>query len=242
MHSSPWAATALPLSRANDATRVEYLRKVALLTLGGLALSAISATLSAGLIMAAPGLLGNRIAQLVVLFGSYGLAHVVARGMVFSQSAATRVSGFLLGSVSQGVAMGYLLLVAVITATSQGANPLLFIGQAMGLVSMTAVGMLFYLLTGPKQLSWVRGMMAMMSLPMLGLMVLSFVFPIGGPLGMLMSVAFVGMSAAGLMYQMNAVVHTMRTDQHIAGAYTITMGLLVLFWNVLSLLLRMQRR
>jgi len=34
----------------------------------------------------------------------------------------------------------------------------------------------------------------------------------------------------------------MRADQHIESAYELTMGLLVLFWNVIVLLMRLQRR
>ena len=46
----------------------------------------------------------------------------------------------------------------------------------------------------------------------------------------------------GLLYNLNQVMHTLSTDQHIGGAYTITMGLLVLFWNLLVLLMRLQSR
>ena len=36
-------------------------------------------------------------------------------------------------------------------------------------------------------------------------------------------------------------VHS-NTQQHIEGAYMITMGILILFWNILSLLMRLNRR
>ena len=50
-------------------------------------------------------------------------------------------------------------------------------------MGLTVVGMVAYLLTGPKNLSLIGGAMAALSLPMLALMVISFVFPIGGVFG-----------------------------------------------------------
>jgi uncharacterized YccA/Bax inhibitor family protein len=77
---------------------------------------------------------------------------------------------------------------------------------------------------------------------MLALMVISFVFPIGGPFGILLSVVFVGLSAGGLLFNLNQVMHRMSTDMVVPAAYHVTLGMLVLFWNVLSLLMRLQRR
>ena len=57
-----------------------------------------------------------------------------------------------------------------------------------------------------------------------------------------MSLAFVAFSGAGLLYELNMVMHKMRTDMDVEGAFMITMGLLVLFWNVLVLLMRLQGR
>ena len=79
---------------------------------------------------------------------------------------------------------------------------------------------------------------------MLGLMALSFGFPglLGGTGGIVVSSIFVLVSAAGLLYQINRVLHHYTTDMHMEGAYTITIGVVVLFWNILSLLMRLRRR
>jgi uncharacterized YccA/Bax inhibitor family protein len=64
---------------------------------------------------------------------------------------------------------------------------------------------------------------------------------LGGGIGIALSFLFVGISAAGLLYQVNEVLHNFDTDQHMEAAYTITIGVLVLFWNLLSLLMRLRR-
>lgn len=46
---------------------------------------------------------------------------------------------------------------------------------------------------------------------------------------------------AGLLYQLNAVIHSFTPDKEMEGAYIITIGVLVLFGNILSLLMRLRR-
>jgi hypothetical protein len=45
-----------------------------------------------------------------------------------------------------------------------------------------------------------------------------------------------------LLYQLNQVLHQLSTKHHIEGAFMITMGLLVLLWNVITLLMRLNSR
>jgi len=80
--------------------------------------------------------------------------------------------------------------------------------------------------------------------PMLALMAVSFIFPslFGGTVGLLLSVVFVVVSAAGLLYQINVVLHRLKTNQHVEGSYMITLGILILYWNILTLLMRLSRR
>jgi len=41
-----------------------------------------------------------------------------------------------------------------------------------------------------------------------------------------------------LLYRLNFVVHALDEDQKVEGAFEITMGILILLWNILSLLNR----
>ncbi|MCB9758595.1 MAG: Bax inhibitor-1 family protein [Alphaproteobacteria bacterium] len=231
-----YAATARPLMYVDTSERVDYLKGVALLTGLGLTVSAITGVLSA--LLLAP-LVTGRWSSMIIILGSYGIAHYVAPRFVFGEQ---KWLGFMMGAVFQGVAMGYLLLVAFLVSMGSFGNGFLLIGQALGLTALTTVGMGMYLWSGPKELSLVKAGLSAAFLPMLLLMGISFVFPIGGWIGVGISALFVVVSAAGLMYQMNVVLHELRTDMRIEGAYMITMGVLVLFWNVLTLLLRLTSR
>lgn len=234
-------ASAIPLVRADEATRVLYLRRVATISLLGLVIAAITGFVSAGMIAMVPALQG-RGASLLLIFGSYAIAHYGVRPMVFSENAAARWAGFLGGAIFEGIAMGYLLLAAIIVSLDATGSALLLIGQALGLTATAGLGITAYLWSQPRELSMVKAGLSAVFLPMLILMGVSIVFPIGGIAGIGISALFVVVSAAGLLYQMNQVLHQLRTDMHVEGAYLVTMGVLVLFWNVLSLLMRLQDR
>jgi hypothetical protein len=234
--------SAVPVRHATEVARAAYLRQVAATTGVGLLVAAMFGLISAATIAMVPMLMGRWVSMFVIL-GAWGIANYLVRPMVFSESTATRWVGFLVGSAAEGVAMGYLLLAAALVGARNG-NPFLLFFEAGGLTGLACLGTLAYLSTGPKQLSYVGGILSALSLPMLVLMAVMFVFPsiLGGPIGILLSLVFVGISAVGLLYQANEVIHKLRTDMVIPGAYSITLGLLALFWNILVLLMRLQRR
>jgi len=231
------AASGTPLSHASQESRLSYLKSVAGLTFLGLTISGITGIISA-LTVAQMPIFTTRWGSLALIFGSFGIANYVAPRFVFGGQ---KWLGFLMGAVFQGVAMGYLLLMAFVMGAAAG-DPLVFIGNALGMTALTCVGILAYLWSGPQELSLVKAGLSAMFLPMLILMGVTAVFPIGGAVGIGISLLFVVISVAGLLYQMNTVLHQMSTDMKVEGAYTITMGVLILFWNLLSLILSLSGR
>ena len=222
--------------------RVSYLRKVGVLTFLGVGTSVAVGTVSAFVFAAFPALMSGWFPMLIA-FGCFGAAHYGAQAMVVnSESQAMKLVGFFGGTVFQGIAMGMILLVAALIGADVFGNPLAIPLQAFGIVGAAALAMMVWLMTGPKDLGWVRGALAVMWLPMLVAMALTWAFPIGGILGMGLSAVFVVVSGMSLLYQLDVVMHKMGTGQHVEGAYFITMSLLVLLWNVIVLLSRLNRR
>jgi len=223
---------------------VEYLQRVLLWTSVGLFVSGVTGAASAFGLSVALSLgmtfLFNQWVSLAIIFGAYGVAHFVAPKMVFGGQ---KVLGFGVGAVFQGISMGYLLLYAVMMGTAAG-SPFGLVGTALGLTAMTGVGLTAYVWTGPKEFGWLGAGLSALFLPMVILMGVSFVFPslIGGVFGIGLSGLFVLISVGGLLYQVNQVMYQLNTRQHIEGAYLITMGVLVLFWNILTLLMRLSGR
>lgn len=233
--SSVWS---VPAAQAGESERASFLRKVGALTFGGLTASAVAAIVSTFVIASVPALQG-RFAAMAIILGAWALSNFVfGPAIANADTIPMKLGAFFAGSMSQGVALGYMLLTAVAVAVNDGSNPFLIVGQAMALTALTGVGLLGWLSTGPKDLSMVKGALAIAALPMLGLMAITFIFPVGGIMGIAISAVFVVISTAGLLYQLDQVMHGTPTNRWVEGAYQITLGLLVLFWNLLSLLSR----
>jgi FtsH-binding integral membrane protein len=154
------------------------------------------------------------------------------------------VAGFLLGTSTQGVAMGFLLLAAALVSRMSLGNPFVFIGLAAGLTFFSALGMAAYCWMAPRNFSMIGAALGALTIPMLIAMAVGFAFPslLGGTAGLVVSGLFVLVSAGSLLYQLNVVMHRFTVSMHIEGAYTLTIGILTLFWNILSLLMRANRR
>ncbi len=240
----PAYAPEIIAAEAPAESRITFLRKVAGLTFVGLGISTITSIISAGVIytlMVATGGFSSMMTMVLVL-GSFGIAQVGGGSMVRSENPTMKYVGFFTGSVFQGIAMGFLVLSATLMSLALWGNPFALVFQALALVGLTTVGLTVYLLSGPKNLSMVRAGLSALFLPMMILMVVSFVYPVNGVLGLLMSILFVVVSLGGLLYQLNSVMHKMSTQMHVEGAFQIMMGILILFWNVLVLLMRLQGR
>ncbi|MDP2316146.1 MAG: Bax inhibitor-1 family protein [Pseudomonadota bacterium] len=230
----------IPVARASEADRTAYLRKTLGLTVVGLGIASVTGVGTAFGLALMPSMLSGYLPMIVIL-GMWAVTNFVAQPMVFGGQKAI---GFVLGTAAQGIALGFLLLMAAITSAAVLGNPFTLIGLAMGLTGFTGLGMAAYVWTDRKDFSLIGAGLSAVTIPMLILMAVSFAFPgfIGGTLGIVVSSVFVLISAAGLVYQLNKVIHEYNTDMHVEGAYTISLGLLVLFWNILSLLMRLTRR
>lgn len=231
----------VPVARASEADRITFLRRTLAWTGLGVGIASVTSVASAFGIASLGGALLSGYGPLIIILGSWAITNFVARPMVFGGA---KIPGFLLGTAAQGVAMGFLLLMAVIVSSASLGNPFALIGLAMGMTFFAGLGMTAYVYTIKRDFSLIGAGLAALSIPMLILMAVSFAFPawFGGGLGIALTAGFVVISAAGLLYQLNQVIHDYRTDMHVEGAYTISIGLLVLFWNILSLLMRLTRR
>ena len=229
----------VPVARASGEARVAYLRRVLLLTFAGLSIASVTGLLGMVALMTTPALLSG-YAPMIIVLGSWAITNFVARPMVFG---AQKWPGFILGTVANGIALSFILTIAALVSMADFGNPFGLIGLALGLTAASGTGLAAFAFTQKRDFSMIGAFLSAMFIPMLVLMAVGVFFPafLGGTLGLVISAVFVVISAMGLLYQLNSVIHDFNTDMHLEGAYTITIGVLVLFWNILSLLIRLRR-
>ncbi len=224
-------------------SRLAFLRKVGVFTFLGLGLAAVIAVIST--VTVAPVIFSIAPwAAFVGILGAFAVSHYVARKMIYGGA---KIPGFILAIVGEGFSFGFLLLSTVSyvplgsTREAAFAAGVGIIAKAMGLTAASALGMLVYVWFNKSDLNLVKAGLSILGLPMLALMVLQFVFPIGGVFGLIICAVFVVASGASLLYRLNTVVHEFDENMHIEAAYEISMALLVLLWNIISLLNRLRR-
>lgn len=217
--------------------RATFLRRVAAWTVGGLILTGFVSLVSA--LFIAPVVFGTHwLVVLAVVYGSFFGAQTIGRNMVYGDA---KVPGFLLGTSLQGIALGFLLC-AVAFGTGAAEDGFAIIGYSLVMTVLAALAMTAYVSIEKRELSLVRAGLTMLGIPMLVLMGLQLVFPMGGTLGVAIAGLFLAVSVGALLWKLNFVSHEMDTTMHVEGGYELTLGIVVLFWNLLSFLSRLRRR
>ena len=225
-----------PVAEAAPDVRARFLRRVALLTLGGLVLTAVSALVS--MMTITPWVLGGGTwAVLGVVYGAFFGAQILGRRMVYG---ASKAGGLVLGAVLQGVALSFLLVMALVSAAP--GEGLALIGYALLMVVLSVAAMLLYVTQERREFSMLRAGLTMLGIPMLIMMGLQLVLPMDGMLGVVVSGVFLAVSVGALLYTLNKVIHEFPAEASSEAAFELTIGIVVFFWNLLSFLMRLRRR
>jgi FtsH-binding integral membrane protein len=234
------------IADAPAAERVEFLRSVLTLTSVGLLLTAVSGFIAANVM--GPYFF-ETINGTMVFSHTWIYLLVVLGAMIGAQSLGPKLAmggtpeiGLIVGSTLMGVCLGPILYLGYMVAGPAGGGGMTLIGEALGLTSLTAIGMTGYVWTKPRDFSLLGAAMSAIALPMFALMILSFFFPFGNTFGLILVGGFVLFSAATLLFNLNSIIHTMGTDRKHLAAVTLTLAIGVLFYNILMLLIRLQGR
>jgi modulator of FtsH protease len=239
------------IADAPAAERVEFLKGVLTLTSVGLLLTAVSGFIAANVM--GPYFFTTEVyggGQSTMVFHHQWIYLLVVLGAMFGAQAlgpklavsGTPELGLIVGSSLMGVVLGPALYLGYMVIDPAGGGGMTLIAEALGLTSLTAVGMTGYVWTKPRDFSLLGAAMSAIALPMFALMILSFVIPFGNTFGLILCGAFVLFSAATLLFTLNSITHTMDTNQKHLAAVTLTLAIGVLFYNILMLLIRLQGR
>lgn len=225
-----------PIAAEAAEVRAQFLKKVALGTLGGLAWTAVVSMFST--LFVAPFVFqGGTWAVLGVVYGSIFGAQLLGRKLVYGDA---KLAGFFVGTTLQGIALGFLLLIALVT-TAPGEG-LQLIGYSLLMVVLSVAAMLVYVTAEKREFSMLRAGLTMLAIPMLVMMGLQLVLPMDGTIGLVISGVFLAVSVGALLYRLNAIVHEFPVNAATEASFELTIGIVIFFWNLLSFILRMKRR
>lgn len=108
------------------------------------------------------------------------------------------------------------------------------------LTGLLFAGLTTVAFTTRKDFSFLRGILTIGGFVALGLIVCGTVFGFG--LGLLFSVAMVGLASAAILYDTSKIIHHYPPDRYVAASLELFASVALLFWYVLRIIMSLSRR
>jgi FtsH-binding integral membrane protein len=108
------------------------------------------------------------------------------------------------------------------------------------ITGMLFTGLTMIALTTRRDFSFLGGILKIGFMVALGLIVAGVIF--GFTLGLVFSVAMVFLAAGAILYDTSKIVHSFSTDDYVAASLQLFASVMLLFWYVLRIVMRMSRR
>ena len=229
-YRAPEAARAIPEERPRFVRRTYGHLAGAVLAL----VAAVYALLQVPGVGRLAGLMTTGWNWLVVLVLFAGASYVANRWARRGGSRGAQYVGLGLYVVAQALIFVPLLYTAAYLVDDPTLIPTAGVIACALFLGLTAVAF-----TTRADFSFLRGLLVVGSLVALGLIVASIVF--GFTLGLIFSVAMVGLAGASILYSTSAVLRDYRTDQYVAASLALFAAVATLFYNVLRSLMRLRQ-
>lgn len=176
----------------------------------------------------------NRYGWLMIL-GAFILAGWMGRSMA---SNARTITTQYLGLGFYVVAEAIIFVPILYIATSYSSPSVL--PTAATLTGLLFAGLTTVAFTTRKDFSFLRGILTIGGFVALGLIVCGTIFGFG--LGLVFSVAMVGLASAAILYDTSKIIHHYGPSQHVAASLELFASVALLFWYVLRIVMSLSRR
>ncbi len=176
----------------------------------------------------------NRYGWLMIL-GAFILAGWIGRSLASSvRSVGAQYAGLAGYVVAEAVIFVPLIYIAVLYSSPS------VIPNAAILTALLFAGLTTVAFTTRTDFSFLQGILTIGGFIALGLIVCGAIFGFG--LGLVFSVAMVGLASAAILYDTSKVIHHFSPDQHVAASLELFASVAFLFWYVLRIMMRLSRR
>jgi FtsH-binding integral membrane protein len=179
-------------------------------------------------------LLVSRFSWLIVLAAFMGASWLAQTWARSETSRAIQYVGLGLYVVAEAIIFLPLLIIA---ANYSGPNVI----PTAGILTLAVFGGLtITVFVTRKDFSFLAPILSVGSLIALGLIVISCI--VGFDPGVFFAAAMVALMSGYILYYTSNVMHHYRTDQHVAAALALFAAVATLFWYILQIVMRMNRR
>jgi len=177
---------------------------------------------------------GNRYGWLMIL-GAFILAGWMARSLAASgASTTTQYLGLGLYVFAEGIIFVPILYLAVYFSSPE------VLPNAAILTGLLFAGLTAVAFVSRTDFSFLRGALTIGGFVALGAIVGGTIFGFG--LGLLFSVAMVGLAGAAILYDTSKILRHYPTDRHVAASLELFASVALMFWYILRIMMRFSRR
>jgi len=224
-----------PVADAMPAERAQFIRK----TYAHLA-GAIGAFIGIEYVMFSTPV-GAGIAKFVfstswlLILGGFMVAGWLARYMIASaKTRSMQYAGLGVYVVAEALIFVPLLYLAIHYSSAD------VLPSAALITAMLFTGLSMVALTTKRDFSFLRGFITVGGFIALGLIVAGVIF--GFNLGLAFSGGMVILASAAILYDTSKIVHSFGTDDYVAASLQLFASVMLLFWYVLRIMMRLSRR
>ena len=219
-----------------ESARAEFIRKTYWHLAGAIALFVVLETifLKMGLGEMALKLLGtSSYSWLIVLGGFMGISMLANKWATSDTSKGIQYAGLILYTVAEALIFLPMIMMAMMMT---GDGSLLL--QAGFITGVMVLGITVVAFTTKKDFSFLGGFLKIGGIIALGLIAASFFLPVS--LGLWFSAAMVLFASISILYSTSNLIHRYNTTQYVAASLSLFASVALLFWYVLSILMKLR--
>jgi FtsH-binding integral membrane protein len=244
---NPYAATYNELAgtpfayMAEESERTAFMRRTYAHLAGAVALFVAIETLIFTVVPQATmdtfvrGMIGGNM-WWVVLLAFMGVSWLANYWANSGASQSTQYAGLFLYVVAESVIFVPLLYMAQLFDPSGT-----LIGSAGVLTLIVFGGLTGFIFLTKADLGWLGRYLFWAGIMAFGAMICMMFFGATG-MGLIFSVAMIGLASGYILYHTSNIMHHYRTDQYVAASLALFASVALLFWYILQLLMRLQSR
>jgi hypothetical protein len=230
----PLDANLFSVAQESEVTRVDFIRKtylhVALAVLGFVLVEALF--LNTPFIVEIGLAMTQGMTWLIVLGGFMFATSAIERWAMRSTNVQQQYLAMFLYVVVEAFIFVPMLYMAIYFTESTAV-----LNQAVVITLALFTGISYIALTSKKDFSFLSSALTVGGFIAIGLVVAGMLF--GFSLGLWFSVAMVILAGGSILYQTSNVLHHYNKNQHVAAALGLFASLMLLFWYILSILMRL---
>jgi FtsH-binding integral membrane protein len=225
------------ISDSPESERAAFIRKTYWHLAAAIALFAALEGLfiNMGLGTAALTMLGTSRYSWLLVMGAFMFVSWLANNWATNGSSqGLQYAGLVLYTVAEAVIFLPMIVLAMALTGDAG-----LVLQAGLITTAMVIGISTIALTTKKDFSFLGGILKIGGFVVIGLIVASFILPIS--LGLWFSAAMVIFASASILYNTSNLIHRYQPGQHVAASLSLFASVALLFWYLLSMLMKLNR-